>query len=393
MEGWLNSRMTITCGAVDKNGEHASYSSGGSALFISGPGGDFDSLGNNIVASPGGGCEDASVGTSFSTPSVAGAIALVLEANPNIGWRDVQGILASTARKTDPDHPSWATNAAGFHHSNLYGFGVMDAKAAVDAAKTWLNFGPEKHLLAGSGIVYVAIPDDESKQGTSTISINETDFSMESVVVYLQLDHESRGDLEVVLTSPSGTQSVLHPPLRPENRHLEGEERWKLMTVRHWGEKPLGSWTLTLVDHNEGNLGDCVNLDYLLILELDDGKTGLADCDSLAAARICEDGTVYDTEVDNAIDENNGLSGREACCACGGGRATSDVNALISWRLVIYGHGSGGTSAEVEVTAEDENPTTATDGGSQISSTSGPRVVDLACLIGVVTFATLHLLV
>ena len=34
MEGWLNSRFTITVGAVDREGKHASYSTGGAALFI-----------------------------------------------------------------------------------------------------------------------------------------------------------------------------------------------------------------------------------------------------------------------------------------------------------------------------------------------------------------------
>ena len=47
---------------------------------------------------------------------------------------------------------------------DYYGFGVVDAKAAGQAAKTWENFSPEKHLVAGSQSAYVFIPDDESKQ-------------------------------------------------------------------------------------------------------------------------------------------------------------------------------------------------------------------------------------
>ena len=52
-------------------------------------------------------------GTSFATPVAAGVVALMLEANPSLGWRDVQEILARTAQKTDPGHKDWTTNAAG----------------------------------------------------------------------------------------------------------------------------------------------------------------------------------------------------------------------------------------------------------------------------------------
>ena len=42
-------------------------------------------------------------GTSFSAPIVSGAIALILEANPNLNWRQVKYILAQTAKKIDDD--------------------------------------------------------------------------------------------------------------------------------------------------------------------------------------------------------------------------------------------------------------------------------------------------
>ena len=51
----------------------------GAAILISGPGGDSEALSNNIVANPGGGCHDITVGTSFATPVVSGVAALVLQ--------------------------------------------------------------------------------------------------------------------------------------------------------------------------------------------------------------------------------------------------------------------------------------------------------------------------
>ena len=40
-------------------------------------------------------------GTSAATPILSGIIALMLEANPDLGWRDVEHILALTADKID----------------------------------------------------------------------------------------------------------------------------------------------------------------------------------------------------------------------------------------------------------------------------------------------------
>ncbi|HMP06772.1 MAG TPA: S8 family serine peptidase, partial [Lacipirellulaceae bacterium] len=41
-------------------------------------------------------------GTSAATPIVSGVVALMLEANPNLSWRDVQEILVRSARQNDP---------------------------------------------------------------------------------------------------------------------------------------------------------------------------------------------------------------------------------------------------------------------------------------------------
>lgn len=41
-------------------------------------------------------------------------MALILEANPNLTWRDLQYILLKTARKNDDKDPDWVTNGAGY---------------------------------------------------------------------------------------------------------------------------------------------------------------------------------------------------------------------------------------------------------------------------------------
>jgi subtilisin family serine protease len=59
MEGFMHSRYTISVAGVGRNGLHASYSTPGAPNLITAPGGDSESLHNNVVALATGGCYDA----------------------------------------------------------------------------------------------------------------------------------------------------------------------------------------------------------------------------------------------------------------------------------------------------------------------------------------------
>ena len=135
---------------MGKDGIHSTYSTQGSGTFISAPGGDIEYYTNYPVAIAGGGCYEAGEGTSYAAPVVSGVVALVLEANPDLTWRDVQGVLAISASPTDTLSSTWSTNAAGYAHSDLYGFGIVNASAAVLAAQSWENYSPERMLTAKS---------------------------------------------------------------------------------------------------------------------------------------------------------------------------------------------------------------------------------------------------
>jgi len=250
MSAWTNNRYTITAGAVGKDGLHAIYSTPGAALSVSAPVGDLDDGTHLMTTGRGGTCTNSNSGTSYAAPLVSGVIALMLEANPELTWRDVQGILAQTSNpiKNDPNDEFANTNAAGFWHSNYYGFGIIDAKKAVDAAETWELWTKEQQVIGESPEVNAAIPNDGKEFESELILPNYQNYTVESVVVLLNLQHYNRGDLELTLISPSDTESVLHPGKRPEGNQIEGDERWKLMTVRNWGENPSGVWRLKVRD-------------------------------------------------------------------------------------------------------------------------------------------------
>lgn len=361
LKGYTNTRLTITVGAVGKDGKHAYYSTPGASLFISAPGADREDPNGHYTARVGGGCVDVGMGTSFSTPVVSGVVALMLEANGSLGWRDVQGILAQSATPVlnyaeEENDGSAATNGAGFWHSNLYGFGLINAAGAVEVSKTWTNYGPELLITVDSGILDYPIADDPTKFTTSSLTVSLQDqqansvsrqssessiFVIETVELLLYIAHFSRGDLKILLTSPSGTTSILHPGKLPENMLLDSDEFWKLMTVRNWGESPFGEWKLTITDERPGHLSNCVDAAGFSFYY----GSVLVHCGYLDKFGICLDGGYNESfftrgnyDALKVKTDDQGRTIAEACCVCGGGSDRSSFeDKLRHWTIAVFG--------------------------------------------------------
>lgn len=257
-DGYANSRYTIAVSAIDHNGHQAYYSEPGAPILVTSYGGSLDGhitttdlLGEFGIEE--GDCTVGLSGTSASTSMVAGVVALMLEANPNLSWRDVQYILAQSAVQNDVDDLGWVTNGAGYHVNHKYGFGRVDALAAVNRAKTWIPVPAVTTVSSPLLAVNQNLPDNGVAGVTSNISVTE-EIVLEHVEVILNVGHERRGDLQVILTSPSGVQSILATP-RPND---EGDDfdAWKFMTVHNWGEISSGVWSLTVIDTVSGFAGE-----------------------------------------------------------------------------------------------------------------------------------------
>jgi subtilisin-like proprotein convertase family protein len=65
----------------------------------------------------------------------------------------------------------------------------------------------------------------------------------------VKLEHERRGDLTIGLVSPDGTKSILLST-RPLDDSRDGVD-FTFMTVHHWGEDPVGTWTLNIQDNSK----------------------------------------------------------------------------------------------------------------------------------------------
>nr|WP_304665064.1 calcium-binding protein [Pseudomonas savastanoi] len=282
-----NSRSSIIVGAINATTDIGAlqlggtpFSSPGASILVSAPGSNVTSTSRLVQNSNGstfGADTSVSQGTSFAAPIVSGIVALMLEANPELGYRDVQQILALSARKVADPSSSWQDNGSqnwnggGMHVSHDYGYGEVDARAAVRLAETWntqQTFANEYHLTAplDSGILNQTIADGQATGISHSLVLSNVDISVEYVEVKVSLTHARPGDLILKLISPSGTESILmnRPGKVPGsavsdrgNTSFNGEATldYIFTTALLRGEAAAGNWTLNVIDTVTGDTG------------------------------------------------------------------------------------------------------------------------------------------
>ncbi|MDY6940080.1 MAG: pre-peptidase C-terminal domain-containing protein [Cyanobacteriota bacterium] len=294
--GYANSRYTIAVSAIDHNGEQSFYSEPGAPILVAGYSNGAPGAGITTTTTGGRYIDDFG-GTSSAAPLVSGVIGLMLEANPNLTWRDVQHILVETAEQNDSTDTDWTTNGAGHLVNHKYGFGAIDAEAVVNAAQTWVNVAPEVSTTSDIINVDTAIPDGDLAGVSSTVSITQ-DIDIESVEVVFDADHTFRGDLAISLISPDGTESIL-AEVRGDDKN--DYSRWVFSSTRHWGESSLGDWTLRVSDGVSVDTGTWNSWQLNIYGTPDDGDTPNVPASHtivLDAGEVVEDVNFGNREID-----------------------------------------------------------------------------------------------
>ena len=262
LSGYANYYAVTAVCAVNDLGQRSAYSEQGANLWLCAPSSDRSQSRQSIVTTTNyNRYEQDFGGVAASTATVSGVAALVRSANQDLTWRDVKLILAASARKNDSANSGWATGALKYgsdtqryNFNHEYGFGVVDAKAAVDLAESWTSPPPlRKESAASAEDLGLNIPAGGSRV-SSSVTIGAGVSFVEFVEVNASFNHPSFRDLKVELVSPSGAVSTLSVPYDSTEKYPL-RSSFRFGSARHLGENPAGMWTLRMTDTVTGNTG------------------------------------------------------------------------------------------------------------------------------------------
>lgn len=261
---YSSSRFVVAVAAVGNDGTQSSYSENGMNIAISAFGGEFAPPNQMWTTNVSGDAAfqlknqdtpnstapvnyaDNMNGTSAAAPEVSGAVALMLQANPALGYRDVKEILMRSATQTGltgSDPNGFVPNGSGFSFSHSFGAGLLNVSAAVAMTQGWTNLGPVVSATA-SNMTGLPIADDGTPAVLS-VDLTGSRIRVEHVEVTVNATHPVRGDLSFVIQSPSGMLSIAAN--RPKDNGANFSS-YTFTSVRHWGESASGVWKIAARD-------------------------------------------------------------------------------------------------------------------------------------------------
>lgn len=249
-----NSPYAIAVGAVDSDGSPSSFTSLGANVLVS-------AAGRDVMTTTLNDRYESVNGTSFAAPAVSAAVGLMLQANPNLGFRDVQEILAYSAHRVGLSDSAnfgdgWRTNGAdnfnggGLHFSDAFGYGFLNVHDAVRLAETWdqqqtfANMASVSKTVASAQTLVAGSNDHISLDIPITDAVN-----LEHVQLSIDLNWLNSGDIDVYLTSPDGTQVRLVYDLPTETR-VGSIRNFTFSSVASMGEDSAGTWKVDIYNRD-----------------------------------------------------------------------------------------------------------------------------------------------
>lgn len=287
--GFNSSRFTISVAATDHTGFIAYYSNYGTHLLIAAPAASWttdvtgsDGYNDGVSPSEPGNPDytNSFGGTSAAAPVVSGVIALMLDAAPGLGWRDVHTILSLSAAHTGSalgserdvyEATPWVVgsdvdwNGGGRIYNGSYGFGMVDAFAAVRMAEAWLTMtggaatSQNERIIGRSHMGPDVLIQDATSEGYGYTYLSVDIGSrivIESIYVTVTLTHSFATNLELWLIAPDGTEVPLAlSDFDPDLDLAENGWSWTFGVQALRGYESAGTWTLAVVDTSEGETG------------------------------------------------------------------------------------------------------------------------------------------
>jgi subtilisin-like proprotein convertase family protein len=269
-DGLNASRFTITVAATDRRGDAIWYSNHGTSVLVAAPAAAVTTDLRGSAGYESGNSTSQFGGTSASCAVVSGVIALMLDANPGLGWRDVQNILAASAKLSGSDFDAvrpgreeegtWQSNGSrnwngGGHHIHPdFGYGIVDVHAAVRMAEVWHLFGPagtsanEMRVSGRRDFADVTLPDANGKGVVRDVRV-KGDITVDHVQLTLTVRSDQMKDLHILLTSPGGTTvRVAYAEHVPDNPADAVDGSWTFGVDMLRGERSTGIWRVEVID-------------------------------------------------------------------------------------------------------------------------------------------------
>jgi len=267
----LSSRYTLVVGASTYEAKIAPYSNYGTNILCVAPGGEggnkpkiittdllgdmygYDIKGDHFDVFENKNYEYTNDfdGTSAATPMVSGVIALMLDANRKLNYRDIKYIISHSSKQIDTNHTSWIKNSANLWFSQYYGFGLIDTQKAVDMARDFKSLEKEMIISKKLDDLNMSIPDNNQTGIELEFQIDKN-ISLEYVSLEINTNHTYSGDLKIVLNSPANTKSILaQGGTITEDPYIS----WSFGALTFMDESSMGTWKVYIKDIAEYDTG------------------------------------------------------------------------------------------------------------------------------------------